>query len=1478
MIWKEKTQMPSISKIRLANVIFEEGNKRYNDETFLFDGHNGAVLLENGGGKTVLIQTALQAMIPHTELAGRKIGKTLSLDSSPAHIAIEWIINEKPRRYVVTAVTLFLSNNKVDSLRYVYEYQHGDPNGIESIPFIREVQGGKRPTDRGEIQDYYSMMKDKSLSAATFTGIGDYRNYIEDNYQIIGTEWDSIVKINSTEGGVETFFESCKTTNQLFDRLLIPTVENAIVGHDETLFASLFEQRYTSFKNYQRLKETIEENKRIQQELVDYASTFEQLHHQEQAFLETKQKAKGIWEHTLNQKQVYLDEKRGLIEREEQWKKKKHHHEVKVSSFTIAEKRVEQEQAEEVYKRASLLLEEAKSKTVETKGTYAALNFAKYVKEEKEAADRLQFIQEEIAAFEEQEDVEEIKDRIANVEQALNGAFKEELEEINKEHLNVEREKQPLETEVKNLEHQEAVYSSEKESLQEEIIKRKTQIESREKDSNKLLQSLLSHTEQEKVEEEYPKWETRYQGLDNERVHLKSESKRLLQELEEMRERKEALQSEMHQNELKEQHVKQQLEGLQTEEEQLKVSLSMLRSQWQDIDSIHLREQSVVGLLESHLEKQRNEEKRWLDKERVALRYVDDYGKQETFFSDRYLSEQIEIWKNQLDYVETGIDYLSQFPKEKQSELKRENLWASIIVTTTKSKPQLLKRLEQVSDRMTFPILVLTTEEAMTIADVEKHTWVVPGYWDQNLDGDQFTEWKERLSSQANEITKEKEKTKIIIGRWERTLQQFRDFLTKYPYESVREWGETLNNLYVQSESFSTRFHQLSDQIKEIEQQRTNHINRIEEIGEERAALARKLEDSRQYFSYQKEMKTFSHEMREYQEQWDDVEGKVKQVIRVMKRYGEDIAEKDTRIQDLKVIVRSLENNQDYQEVSHLPAKYTDESKEILIEKRRTLKLEEANVTKQISALYEKLKSERLSMQHAKSRLEEIERDYPHVDKLQSFPADGNNYLERLYQQIKELEAALDVATTTNNTSEKNKEIKKALVTQEEANFHKDFPNDNIYLFTNELTEEKLGMETEHAELLKLKSYIEQEVSRVGKEITQLETAERTLENFIEGYHFNAPGIAVIALEEQAKVDFQYEAILFAEKITEELRVKKQKVETEEERVVYAKDQFRTFCRSNISDRKLQQMAIEGVEQKRTFEDVIGFKQNMFKSIQRITKYANEHIRKSDEELQLFINQMHSHLEKLVDELEEIPKKTKVNVDGWKQIYSFSIPKWEPEEGKLRIRNHTERIIKRLDNDKYRNDTGQQDMAKVRLDLEKWLGSKELLREVMDRDVLKVHCRKVTNDNQISTRSYSWEQSNVWSGGEKWSKNMTLFLGILKYVAEKKKSNLTKQSVLLDNPFGKASSDHVLSPVFFIAEQLDFQIIALTAHAEGKFLQDYFPIIYSCRLRASKDLNKQVMTTEKWLHHAYFQDHEPTVIDRLGQTEQLDLFGEGEDS
>ena len=292
---------------------------------------------------------------------------------------------------------------------------------------------------------------------------------------------------------------------------------------------------------------------------------------------------------------------------------------------------------------------------------------------------------------------------------------------------------------------------------------------------------------------------------------------------------------------------------------------------------------------------------------------------------------------------------------------------------------------------------------------------------------------------------------------------------------------------------------------------------------------------------------------------------------------------------------------------------------------------------------------------------------------------------------------------------------------------------------------------------------------------------------------------------------------------------------------------------------------------------MLKYKELLEGRIHTAIKYAEQNIITHDQQLEQFIIHIHTHIKKIADELKLIPKKTSVKVeDHWKEIYSFHIPEWDKQEGKSEIREYIHWILEQLDKEGYKDENGHDDAGKIKKDLEKWLQSKQLLQVVMKNQKMKVTCRKVTNDNKLTKGTYSWEQSNVWSGGEKWSKNMTLFLGILNYIVEKRTSiqqNMKRhRTVIVDNPFGKASSDHVLNPVFFIAEQLGFQMIALTAHVEGKFLKDYFPVIYSCRLRNAAGGEKQIMTKEKNIQHAYFRDHDPKVLERLGEVEQIELF------
>lgn len=314
-----------------------------------------------------------------------------------------------------------------------------------------------------------------------------------------------------------------------------------------------------------------------------------------------------------------------------------------------------------------------------------------------------------------------------------------------------------------------------------------------------------------------------------------------------------------------------------------------------------------------------------------------------------------------------------------------------------------------------------------------------------------------------------------------------------------------------------------------------------------------------------------------------------------------------------------------------------------------------------------------------------------------------------------------------------------------------------------------------------------------------------------------------------------------------------------------------------ILDIKLKKMAVDGVNFRKSYTDIIEWQNMMIERINKIIELLESDMREHDEEMKQFINHLHSYLVMMAQELKAIPKKTKIKLeDNWKEVYLFNVPEWNEKDGKLELYNHINWILKRLEGEEYRDENGVENQEKVKKSIEKWLQSKQLLPIVMNQKKITIKCRKVTNDGKMSSMPFSWEESNSWSGGEKWSKNMALFLGILNYVAEKRKQIIPLKShyrtVIVDNPFGKASSDHVLDPVFFIAEQLGFQIIALTAHAEGKFIRTYFPIVYSCKLRSSENGNSQILTNEREIKKAFLKDADSEKLERLGQVNQIMMF------
>lgn len=1478
MVLKGGKSMPSISKMRFTNVVYEEGNKRYNDELFLFEGHNGGILLENGGGKTVLIQTALQAVLPHVDLADRKIKNTLSLENAPAHIAIEWITNDKPRRYVVTAVTLFLTKHGLESIRYVYEYDAGDPNGIEGIPFVREGKEAKRPAERGEMQDYYSLMKDKSsFFAKTFDTIKEYKAFIENQYHIISSEWESIAKINSTEGGVEAFFDDCKSTNQLFDRLLIPTVEDSIVGHNKAMFADMFEKQYQSFKNYKKLKQTIEENKRIQAKVENYVNTFEKLHDKQQAYLKAKQQVKGVWNVTLSQKQKMNSELVENSRMREQWEREHRIYKMKVASHEIAVEKARLDEKEATYMEKHSLQLSKKEERDSHQTHYYSLKLAKLKKEMKEEQENLIFAKEKLVELDKNEEVFDLQESLDGARQQLLGSYLKELEKINQEKQGIMYQLNPILEEVKQK-------TSNKAELMERINKANLEltainerIRARTEDMERLQQQILANPQQEHVSIELKKWQEHSNHLDQEIVRLDQEVKQLNIMIEKAEDFRDKLLEEYAEIEKNKIEVSFKLDELDNSQKNVITSLVGLRPQWASLDEIYTTQKTIETRILEQIDRLKKERSNFLFKERLSYRFVDDYGDQDLFFADTFLAEQLTSWKNQLDYVVTGVEYLQNISEEQRRRHKNFPFWPITLITTNKSKLQLLDKLSHISNRIQFPIIVLTTEEALQVPDSQKQNWIAPAHWDNNLETEYFENWKVKVKGEAQVITGNRVQKEKELTEWEDGWKTLRQFLNTYPYDLYSSLSKSLSEWKSQLEEVTLKIKEEKTKINESRIIVEKHRNKIKNYSDEMQGLQTKIKEGLSYLSYEKEVEAEQEKLESLSLSLRQLEKDKQSNEKELKRFIEEKEYLAQRVTDLENEMTVVKREEDYLGVKTLTPIYTEESKQSIRNRILDLNRKIDKITVTQGEWIARQEAAIQAMEKLQVQVDDTRNQQTDLDEEMTFPSDGDRWMETLLVKVKELDEELILLGQEVQQTLSQKENQKGKYESKLEQFNTDYPGEELILFDQAIEEINQILQETNAKLLERDIYISKQTNHITTEIERISQAERELEKYIEGHHFNAPDLLEIEMTEEQQLAFTYQRKKYVKNAIDEMRNRKQEMDAEASLVHKEKDDVRDFCRKEISDIKLQQMEINGIEHKKTYDDIISFKNNMLTSINRITKYANEHIRKSDEDLQLFINQIHSHLQTITEELRQIPNKTKVKVmNDWKPIYSFSIPEWEEEAGKTRIRDYIEWILQQLEEDRFLNDHGMQDDGKVRNELEVWLQTKSLLQIVMNNEVMKVNCRKVTNDNHVTSKSYSWEQSNAWSGGEKWSKNMTLFLGVLNYVAEKKQhiqANMKRQrAVILDNPFGKASSDHVLSPVFFIAEQLGFQIIALTAHAEGKFLQDYFPIIYSCRLRSSQDARKKVMTKEKWLHHAYFQDHEPQEIERLGEMKQMELF------
>ncbi|MBF8983805.1 hypothetical protein IZY60_09670 [Lutibacter sp. B2] len=1476
--------MPAISKIRFTNVIYEGGAKRYNDDIFQFDGHNGAILLENGGGKTVFIQTAIQAILPHSDLGERKIKETLSTEGEAAHIAIEWILNEKPRRYGLTAVTLFNTKRGLDSYKYVYEYEAGDPHSIENLPLVKETTNGKkRPVSKEEIHEYYQYMNQKNMNAHTFDRIKDYYEYIEDYFKIIPSEWRKIALINGAEGGVEKFFDGCKTTGQLVDHLLIPAVEEALAGNGTKDFVEMFEKQREHFKEHKQLRERIEESKLVQEQIKLYVDVFTELNSVEQTFMREKEEAKGIFQFAKKEQDTTDHQLQDNKNLQEECMLKEKEMNRKVASYKLGTLRKELEKSKKAYdvvnEEDRLLDEEYKSKNQRLQ----SLEIVKKQKEIKDIEDSIHIYEEQLKLLDMNEDELEIEEKLNRNTCELKGYFVEEEHKLNRQKNIIFSQKERSENDFK----EKKSILNRMENSRTEILNKKTKIqttiENIKNNMEEIAKKILSNPFNEKVEDELPNWKKKVEAIEKNNELYRKHIKQLSDEKVSTNEELPKLRKNFTDVMKKENDLKNNIDTILQNQSKLLMKLKECKPDWEYIDSLYLKQPTICTYTETQVEKSRKEKEELLINERLAHRFFDDYKDTSYFTADPLLEKWVDGWKNQFNFIETGTVYIQRAAKTLgKSEVDFYNVdpyWSIILITSENEVEKLMHKIMNQADKLTHPVFIISDMEARDIInnkDVTSKRKIFPLAWKENLNQDHFVEWKNHIAVVAKESKDKRQEKEMEYNHWNDLLQSIRDFFEMYPYEQYKELEEVEKKIKEEVQNLDNIIHLKEKRVNQLDGELSEYQTKLKNNEQENIMISTKIVQAVEYMNKKREKEIETSKKYVVMEEIEKVKDEIEKIKKEVENLEEIFEARKDECYYINNEINHLKRDVLYTEVNKAMPVNTSTSKNILMKQREAFKDQLNKKQKGRNELNTIIKIH----SDNKDKLDiELKNKYSQIDFYMDegleFPLYGEEEIEKLIGETKKIKSKLDNLSVTFIKIEKEYNKKNDKYSIRESDFYEKF--DKIMLFTKSLQEVKDEIENEKNELNTQVEYLNGREKKLEKEIKNINKAIYELEKKNEKYEFLRDEVKEITLSSEIKQEIPYKTEQVISEIIKRLDNLQQNVFKLKNKIQKQQTTFIGFCQENIYDVKLKEVAVLGIQYKKSYDDILEWQSKMNERISRTIKIAEDDMREHDKELQQYIDQLHSHLYTIAQELRTIPRKTRVKVeDQWKEIFLFTVPEWDEQEGKDDIRKYIDWIIKQLESQQFKDEQGNEKDVLMKKSIEKWLNTKQLLQNVMKRNTIKVKSRKVTNDGKVSGIPTPWEQSNLWSGGEKWSKNMTLFLGILNYLAEKRYHIPVNQkhnrTVIVDNPFGKASSDHVLDPVFFIAKQLGFQMIALTAHAEGKFIRSYFPIIYSCRLRSAANGENLILTKEKEIQYAFFKDHDPQTLVRLGEQEQLTLF------
>lgn len=1425
--------MPKINRIRIVNFFYNNDNREIQDETYrLYDGENTLFNLSNGGGKSVLIQLIMQPVVPDLKIQKRSMAGYFKRNMMPAFVMIEWLLdNPSKKDYLMTGIAVAPKggnseeSNKINYYTFMSHYDRASLFDISELPFVRRGEGKVSilPYERSREEVRKLAANNREVFYYSKDDAAAYRRQLQ-QFGISQDEWKNIIaKMNNDEGGIDELFERCATSNKVFDEWILKTVEKAIMAgetndtqiqelldglvadtlkndsyiQDEQVMKAYFQVHEEMEQQLNRLYQSMEAYENVKQRLASMHGSVQKKLKNDKLDLEEL----GVREYEQYEEQKRIDQEEASEEYYEA-----------CENLTEASERFEEKEREIGQKKAehedvvkNIRIQNASRKYGAVQSSKAAAAAIRMKLEQMDGDDTISGHLKDLK-YTLSIRYREIGAGLADEQQQREGKKKQYQQEINLLIEESERLEAEIQAEARRLgELQEKIrqFKGYEERLFEEL-----QIQ--------LSRNVLGELVPTETEEQRKVLETTFAGHKERQGELAERLPVIAGELEQIQQNKLKVvgdiadtqnniavqQQDITEFEEKEQHCKQIAVKYEIEEELLYEKPELTR---------------------------RLAEKGRLLEERKRLHSLEQNQVQEMIKGIRenriYIPGLIlkELDKYDIEYI-SGEAYLSNLAEEKRRQLLVKN---PLIPFALIIKVQDLQKLQQVQMKQLFlrQIIPVFTFEQLTQAFTEQNQLLsiadelyLLGKYEESIFADRdkisYIEQLEAQSVTLVEMLEHLEQEIKGLHQDEKILEGFT--YEKGEYQKMIKRLETLNGRLEQLGQYSC---ELDVQKAERGTEREDTLKKLEQQKEACRNAEHRLQLYLEFLNKDSGYMTDSGEFSKTNDRKQEKERSKQQKGGRQRELREQCGQEEAALHDLRT---KAEQNK------KLTDKFEDaEEAELLTGTTVFLCGQYEDLSRQLQSsvqeLNDRLEEEKKRQADLKEEIEELNLEpaaYENVTydkaaarRLAEVSRELEGQLERLQKSWTLLHSAKSKCEALAETA------KKRLGTAGlEAPLDKQMIRQNYANRRKQIRFELEGLKEKRDQLRRVMNICEQ----VAGWIKQI------LPNEIIRYD---------SFELAADIQQQYEQLLDEYKGSDSECRKQLDVFYRQYQIARAEYYEKHQCIADILD-AVKQMEIGRKEQ--SFEMIYFHIEEFIKKKENLRKlldfYASQ-LEKISHTKKQIIDQCISYATLIYEDIRLIAKRSKIRLRSKSravQMLKLDIPQELDNQIYQRMEQHIENALKLMvelshsDQDK--------DSRKYREKIRSFASTRELLNQLIGTNRIQVYVYKI-DLNESNSGLKKWEDAIAEnSGGEKFVVFFTMISVLISYTREAAGRSMgidamkDSKVILMDNPFARTSSEHLLKAVMDIAKTFDIQLICLSDLSQSS-ITNRFALIYQLAVR-----------------------------------------------